>query len=160
MVIVAKSQLPQSDGTRYLESYSSLTRLALTFLGSLAYLGSAATVAASSFSMRICDPRPLLEAMDMRYLENCVRYSPFDVGDPQPHAALRYDEPYGEALTEDVENSSRLRTRGDASRESQASGDSDGKSLISGKVLRLGDFIDTDAVSQLCWASKRVGRSD
>ncbi|KAJ9494116.1 hypothetical protein H2202_010423 [Exophiala xenobiotica] len=113
---------------------------------SLAYLGSAATVAASSFSMRICDPRPLLEAMDMGYLGNCVRYSPFDVGDPQPHEALKYDEPYGEARTQDIENGSRSTTLGDASHENHASGVSDGKSLISGKVLRLGDFIDTDAI--------------
>jgi hypothetical protein len=96
----------------------------------------------------------------MGYFGNCARYSPFDVGDPQPLAALKYDEPYGETRTEDVENGSRPRTRGDASHENHASGASDGKSLISGKVLRLGDFVDTDAVSQLCWASKRVRRSN
>ena len=89
--------------------------------------------------MRISDPKDLLKAINLSYLEKCLGYSPFDNGRPGSIKELTYDEPYGEECI-----------RGSAEPVSTSSVTEEGSrefEIITGKVLALGDFIDTDAVS-------------
>jgi aconitate hydratase/homoaconitate hydratase len=102
--------------------------------GSLAYLASAATVAASSVGMKITDPRRLLdkvaagggrERMD-RILGRAGRLLPvIQVSEPEVHFAM----PPGSA----------------PARIASASGAAANTSLA-GRVQRFGDHVDTDAI--------------
>jgi 3-isopropylmalate dehydratase small subunit len=132
------------------------TRLTDNKQGSLANLGSAATVAASSFSMTISDPRPLLEAIDPAYLLDCLDYQPLVKEGPETEAkqqSISYSEPYciDSEKQEQVASQSppdpEDKTMEDGGDAPIAAGD--GRDRIDGRVLPLGDFIDTDAVSPL-----------
>lgn len=121
--------------------------------GSVANLGSAATVAASSFNMQITDPRPFLESIDPAYLQKCVGYQPlgFESGSEQQQE-LAYSEPYGVKeenidCNKPVPLARNTRANGASTNVSVSAGSSP-EELIDGKVLLLGDFIDTDAVSR------------
>src|SRR5262249_1321744 len=95
--------------------------------GSLAWLASAATVAASSLGMRIVDPRPLLARRDrdrlatvlMRRLSHAVPEIP--IAEPQMHIAP--PKAAGHASSTDG-----------------------GSSTVRGTVQRFGDAVDTDAM--------------
>ncbi|KAF2113433.1 hypothetical protein BDV96DRAFT_648392 [Lophiotrema nucula] len=62
---------------------------------SIANLASAATVAASSFQMKIANPRQLLDAIDMDKLQKYLEYQPFKDVETESATTLRYSEPYG-----------------------------------------------------------------
>ncbi|KAK6373587.1 hypothetical protein LTS17_008079 [Exophiala oligosperma] len=122
--------------------------------GSIANLSSAATVAASSFGMKITDPRPLLDAIDMTELQRCLGYLPFP-SERVPSKAVEtvYAEPYG--ISNSGAPSSGTSGTDEVTIPSPAvSGESPpiaittttAPKIIQGKPLVLGDFIDTDAI--------------
>lgn len=118
----------------------------LTFFpGSLAYLGSAATVAVSSFGMKIADPRPLLDAINLKYLEECLGYQPFDNKSTEVEFNMSYDEPYGEETTNAVEGRDEP-TQDEPGTASQTTVSHASANVLRGKALVLGDFVDTDAI--------------
>ncbi|KAI1349419.1 hypothetical protein F5Y01DRAFT_327484 [Xylaria sp. FL0043] len=138
--------------------------------GSIGNIAAAATVAASSFTMKITDPQPLLDRLNTDELTKYLMYNPIkdspDIlekyhlqgeNDPGTIAAeagnIPYYEPYGTDAEEDTSSSS----ESDAwSLPSTASSpvqdhfpmhsDPSSAEIIKGKVMRLGDFIDTDAI--------------
>jgi 3-isopropylmalate dehydratase small subunit len=93
--------------------------------GSLAWLASAATVAASALDMRVTDPRPLLERVDRERLDTILRrrrtriQSEIRLSEPQIHLAEAHTAAQAEA-----------RRAG----------------TIRGRVQRFGDAVDTDAI--------------
>jgi aconitate hydratase/homoaconitate hydratase len=100
--------------------------------GSLAWLASAATVAASSVEMKISDPRPYLAKIDQdRYARVLFR----DAKKPLPE--IRHVEP--------------TITVAPPAAASQKSGGVQGKQ-VQGRVQRFGDAVDTDAIipGQFC----------
>jgi aconitate hydratase/homoaconitate hydratase len=94
--------------------------------GSIAWLASAATVAASSFAMGIADPRPLIAQVDMGKWERLVQpktgLPPVVTTKPQPSKVT--------GATQQKE--------GEGSRLEQA--------LFKGRAQIFGDNIDTDAI--------------
>ncbi|HTN88522.1 MAG TPA: aconitase family protein [Sorangium sp.] len=93
--------------------------------GSLAYLASAATVAASSVGMAVADPRPLLERVDRTRFDRALG---------------RGSARLPEVTTEDPVIEWTVR------REHEARADSGVKSTVAGRVQRFGDHVDTDAI--------------
>jgi len=111
-------------------------------VGSFGNLASAVSVAASSFNMKITNPKFLLEELDQDRLRMFL-------GNAVPiHSRMPiYKEPGGSLpLDESNQISSEiLPTAGEkSSRENKKSSE-----IMRGKVQVLGDFIDTDAVSYL-----------
>lgn len=104
-------------------------------IGSIGHLGSAATVAASSFSMRLTDPLELLSGIDMTHW-NIIRGT---AESPVRTSAsfLTYVEPSGYHVSPE---------RCDSMNQSHEVRTAPSLDTITGKVQRLGDFIDTDAV--------------
>src|SRR5262249_7513796 len=94
--------------------------------GSLAWLASAATVAASSADMKVQDPRIHLGEIDQdRHARLLFRH-------PQrPPPEIRASEP-------------EIRT--EAEQAHRAEGPQKGTRIISGRVQRFGDHVDTDAI--------------
>lgn len=119
--------------------------------GSKAHLASAATVAASSFSMNVSDPRPLLQAIDPAYLRECLGYQPFSMADESDikQQSISFSEPFGTDGEEQVKtqkapdpaDADDPHTAGSVQPQSTAD-------MVNGRVLLVGDFIDTDAVSR------------
>lgn len=93
--------------------------------GSLAWLASAATVAASSFGMTVADPRPLLAKVDRDRLERILR--------------RRANRPLPEITTTEPE------TRVEELHAGAHAGTAGGETLR-GRVQRFGDSVDTDAI--------------
>ncbi len=95
--------------------------------GSLAWLASAATVAASSLDMRVTDPRPLLEHVDRdrlnRVLMRRLRMAPPHITISEPQMTV---VPPPEAAHEDAAAT--------------------GGTTIRARVQRFGDSVDTDAI--------------
>ena len=142
------------ESVKGLPLYKHLGYLILIFMiykGSIGNLASAATVAASSFGMKIQDPRHLIEHIDpirwqslngrgsLRAIAGEVPHyvEPFspDIEEASPHGGTvgtGQTNDFEDRVPDNLHNDSRL---GDVA------------NLISGKVQRLGDFVDTDAVS-------------
>ncbi|KAF7196888.1 putative aconitate hydratase [Pseudocercospora fuligena] len=106
--------------------------------GSFGHLSSAVVCAASAFTMTITDPAPFLAELDQAFL---VKYKGFDGGEL---AALDYCEPTpfqdsieAHEATDPPANTVEAQ-RPDVSRSAPS---------INSKVITLGDFIDTDALS-------------
>ncbi|KAJ2981401.1 hypothetical protein NUW58_g6697 [Xylaria curta] len=139
--------------------------------GSIGNIAAAATVAASSFTMRITDPQPLLDQIDpaelTRYLQyNAIKDSPemlekFHLENESRSrtagmqtGAISFSEPYGidaerDTLSTETGRQSTPLPRTTAAAVENQSLTQSGPSVtapIKGKVLRLGDFIDTDAI--------------
>jgi 3-isopropylmalate dehydratase small subunit len=93
--------------------------------GSLAYLASAATVAASSVEMAVTDPRPLLQRVDRERFERILGRGPRRV------AEVRSEEP---AVS--------VEDHAPAALGPMAAGER----RITGRVQRFGDHVDTDAI--------------
>ncbi|KAI1295807.1 hypothetical protein F5Y03DRAFT_387354 [Xylaria venustula] len=138
--------------------------------GSIGNIAAAATVAASSFAMRITDPQPLLDQLNHEELTKYLLYNPIkdspDVlekfhleneQDPEVIAAhtdsISYYEPYGTDAEADISSSEADTVSMPSTPTSPTiqhqfpihSGPNTGE-VIKGKVMRLGDFIDTDAI--------------
>ncbi|RWA08597.1 hypothetical protein EKO27_g6512 [Xylaria grammica] len=145
--------------------------------GSIGNIAAAATVAASSFSMRITDPQSLLDQLNLDELAKFISYNPIKdspailekfhlqnenesgATDNTHAGTITYSEPYGL----DAEEKSSTETTGQqpahtdsvpltksisspAQEESSAKADPNMAATVKGKVMRLGDFIDTDAI--------------
>ena len=93
--------------------------------GSLAWLASAATVAASALDMRLADPRPLLERVDHDRLATILERN-----DRRPTPEITISEPVMTVTPPML----RPETASAAAR------------VIEGKVQRFGDSVDTDAI--------------
>ncbi|HEY5677250.1 MAG TPA: aconitase family protein, partial [Myxococcales bacterium] len=106
--------------------------------GSLAHLGSAATVAASAAGMKIEDPRPLLARVDQERFRRIL-------GERQPRRApeVRIVEPQLPEKTAGAAPSS--------AREARAA-DKQRASVVRSRIQRFGDNVDTDAIipGQFC----------
>jgi 3-isopropylmalate dehydratase small subunit len=123
--------------------------------GSVGHITSAITVAASSFDMRITNPQELLDAIDKKYLADVLGTK----GNSGTQGILpEYLEP-GTGTTKALSNDQK--TDGAANRAGAEVEDavgttdpSDNPSTVppstaikKGKVQRLGDFVDTDALA-------------
>lgn len=93
--------------------------------GSLAYLASAATVAASSLGMAVADPRPLLDRIDRARFDRVLGRESSRVPE------LVIDEPIIECT---------------AGRAADAGGEPAAARELTGRVQRFGDHVDTDAI--------------
>lgn len=104
--------------------------------GAIGNLASAATVAASAFEMKVTDPTPLIRKIDWERWNRLRRYRP---SKESLSVQLCYVEPAGrEAETHAVPS------RAEGADTISTSAPSNGR--IQGKVQRLEDYIDTDAV--------------
>ncbi len=103
--------------------------------GSLAWLASAATVAASSLAMEVRDPRPLLEHVDRDRLAEILqrkvnhRVPEISVSEPEMHVVRR----------------ARSSQSAEATTTATTTEGADGRT-IGGLVQRFGDSVDTDAI--------------
>jgi aconitate hydratase/homoaconitate hydratase len=93
--------------------------------GSLAWLASAATVAASSLDMRITDPRALLERVDRDRLDLILRRRRARI-----LPDIRYSEPEIQLVETHAGSQVAVHDAG----------------TIQGRVQRFGDSVDTDAI--------------
>lgn len=116
-----------------------------TVIGSFGNICSAATVAASSFSMSLTDPRPFLAEIDPQsystLLKRCQKpQKPKQAGTlPEESSEVQYVEPniaYG-APCKDFSGTA---TSDEIAESSPVS------AVVKGKAYALGDFVDTDAV--------------
>ncbi|KAJ5423117.1 hypothetical protein N7491_008333 [Penicillium cf. griseofulvum] len=108
--------------------------------GSIGHLASAATVAASSFEMKLVDPSDLLAAIDLSQWDRLTTSAYLDA--PSSKSELAYVEPcdcgdYPRALTQRQQRKEKRRPGKHRDKHTK---------ILQGKVQRLGDFIDTDAV--------------
>lgn len=141
--------------------------------GSIGNIAAAATVAVSSFAMRVTDPQSLLNKLDPEELTKYIRYNPLkdspdklrkfhleterDLAVESEH--ITYCEPYGtdaegetptnkvvQQIPKDISVPSQKIVDTPAQHQSSTTPDGSTTGLIKGKVLRLGEFIDTDAI--------------
>lgn len=114
-------------------------------IGSFGNICSAATVAASSFSMSLTDPRPFLAEIDPQsystLLKRCQKpQKPKQAGTPPEESPkVQYVEPniaHG-TPNKDFSGTATL---------SETAESSPMLAVVKGKAYALGDFIDTDAV--------------
>ena len=107
--------------------------------GSLAYLASAATVAASSLGMKIADPRPLLARVAPERFDKLLGRAPARAlpevrpGEPEVAAAAAAPAAAGAAA-------------------GARAGAGEAGQVVRGRVQRFGDHVDTDAIipGQFC----------
>ncbi|OQD76296.1 hypothetical protein PENDEC_c004G03468 [Penicillium decumbens] len=113
--------------------------------GSIGHLGSAATVAASSFQMRLTDPNDLLRSIDLKRW-NHLRGGGASLKDDILKNNPQYVEPSGNALPfPDVNPASHSEQLQGLQLQQDPRGSTIGD-VLTGNVQNLGDFIDTDAV--------------
>ena len=114
-------------------------------VGSFGNICSAATVAASSFSMSLTDPRPFLAEIDpqgyITLLKSCQKLQkPKQAGTPpEKSTKVQYVEP-NIAYGPPNKDFSGTATSGETVEGSPVS------AVVNGKAYALGDFVDTDAV--------------
>jgi len=99
--------------------------------GSLAHLSSAATVAASAAGMKIADPRPLLAKVDQDRFRRIL-------GERKPRRTP-------EVQVVEPETTQASRAAAGTAREGRAA-DKQRAALISSRIQRFGDNVDTDAI--------------
>lgn len=131
----------------------------LLVAGSVGHICSAATVAAASFSMTLCDPADLLRDVDeARYnecLQQCMAWrnrgnvAPQTKparGDLQQEGDVEYVEPVLRA-ERDQPGQAQPGENDTTTADETGGGRLDGTNTIEGRVFKMGDFVDTDAVS-------------
>jgi len=107
------------------------------------------SVAASSFDMKITDPKPLLDELDLNRLNHLLR--------PNSKKSVKrgptYEEPSSSVSTSN-DTASVSKPQETSSNSTVAAPPTEDASqplestdIIRGRVQKLGDFIDTDAVS-------------
>jgi aconitase A len=112
--------------------------------GSIGNLASAATVAASSFDMKATDPTSLIKNIDVKRWAELRRHKSIE----EKTSPVTYVEPAGEI--EEAPEAPEAEAEADSEIESEAKPSAMSSSAdITGKVQRLGDMIDTDAVSYI-----------
>lgn len=150
MAIVSESELQKSDGSRYEMplTVSSGHYLTQNWLGAVNHICSAATVAASSFSMTLTDPCHLLQDIPETTYKHYIALCKRQRRDSDLQAPALYQFDYVEpGLLPETQRPvpSTTSTNIDAS-----------PGLIQSRAYRLGDYVDTDAVS--CYAPKHSPR--
>lgn len=108
--------------------------------GSFGNITSAATVAASSFSMSVTDPAPLLAEIDVEFFKKYTQRV-----EEATNTKMMYVEPHVGPVEVSAARPSLTQQTSDQKLEDE---ESDAPALIKSKVVTLGDFIDTDAVSR------------
>ncbi|KAJ5610280.1 aconitase family protein [Penicillium lagena] len=114
--------------------------------GSIGNLSSAATVAASSFEMKVTDPSSFLSEIEASYF-NAIKSHPKrsrPANLVHQITDIAYVEPNYDSSTADIKVKSTTSPQGDRG---SANGSNATKSPIKEKVIRLGDFVDTDAIA-------------
>ncbi len=108
--------------------------------GSIGHITSAAAVAASSFDMEVTSPRDYLKGIDPQRLKQLLSKSEDTKMQDEP--SIEYVEP---ADTPDghSERSDSINNNTKSGVTSQSSPNEE----FNGRIQRLGDFVDTDAVS-------------
>jgi aconitate hydratase/homoaconitate hydratase len=95
--------------------------------GSIAWLASAPTVAASAFDLKVTDPRPLLGSISEdefhSYLARAAKRPTVKISEPKAHVMI-----------------------GDAREEATPDSALNGEEMIEGRVQLFGDHVDTDAI--------------
>ncbi|KXG52939.1 Aconitase/3-isopropylmalate dehydratase large subunit, alpha/beta/alpha [Penicillium griseofulvum] len=109
--------------------------------GSVGHLASAATVAASSFEMKLVDPSDLLAAIDLSRWDRLRMSTNLDAISFK--TGLAYVEPCG---CGDHPSAKSQREQPKEQRRPDKHGDKQTK-ILQGKAQRLGNFIDTDALA-------------
>ena len=99
--------------------------------------------------MTITNPGPLLDSIEIDYLYKCLGQQSKSIDDSQQQGGIIYSEPFG-----NPNDGSKVQQDKEANRAPEddfVSNSQHKQDQLHGKVLRLGDFIDTDAVSRpLC----------
>lgn len=128
---------------------SCLRDITLITVGAIGSITSAVTVAASSFDMRITDPKPLLDAIDQSKVAETLgrmtlpslglKYVEPGMGTTKAAAQAELSEPQlpSQPAEEDV------LLKAQATEDEQTASPQN----IKGRIQRLGDFIDTDALA-------------
>jgi hypothetical protein len=102
--------------------------------------------------MKIKDPRELLNAIDRTKLQEYLGYQPLVHSSLDTSDTFHYSEPYGEDVgqVQTTTNKNASHTPNPSPHSSVKSQDPEKPQaeIISGQALPLGDFIDTDAVSE------------
>ncbi|KAB8269260.1 hypothetical protein BDV30DRAFT_229958 [Aspergillus minisclerotigenes] len=109
--------------------------------GSIGHLGSAATVAASSFTMRITDPTFLLDAIDTKKWDN-LRRTRGSIIPESPTEIVEYMEP-----SESSRPCCEIHSKERIIRNMLVDASTVKHQVLTGRVQLLGDFIDTDALA-------------
>ncbi|KAI9295859.1 3-isopropylmalate dehydrogenase [Neoconidiobolus thromboides FSU 785] len=110
--------------------------------GSIGNLASAATVAASSFEMKITDPRPFLDTIDRERYEQMLEIwlakgEPIVLSEPNPVYIGKHDHGVdGTGAT----------TQSSVQEDSNETEESSFQGVIKGKAQVFGDHVDTDAI--------------
>lgn len=145
MAVFPESKFREPHGKRYVISGVVTLSAHFRLPGSIGHLSSAATVAASSFQMRLTDPNDLLGTIHLN------RWNHLGGGGPSLKEDIlknnpQYVEPSGNALPfPDVNPASHSEQLQGLQLQQEPSGSIIGD-MLTGKVQNLGDFIDTDAV--------------
>ncbi|KAJ5453461.1 aconitase family protein [Penicillium daleae] len=114
--------------------------------GSIGHLASAVTVAASSFDMRVTDPHELLAAIDLQTWNELRGVKSSEKG--RMSDGPQYMEPCGAQDTSPITLQRKQSSDGVAYLASRTGTTEDFPTpVMTGKVQRLGDFIDTDALA-------------
>lgn len=116
-----------------------------SFAGSIGHLGSAATVAASSFEMKLTDPHNLLSKIDLGRWHDITGTSAHSDA-LTPVSEMPYMHPPCSTNAGSDGEKPRVDDPSKQSGEEHQTESSSAKEVLKGKIQRLGDFIDTDAV--------------
>ncbi|PIG90111.1 aconitase family protein [Aspergillus arachidicola] len=108
---------------------------------SIGHLGSAATVASSSFTMRITDPTFLLHAIDTKKCDN-LRRTRDSIIPEFPTEIVEYMEP-----SESSSPCCEIQSKGRIIRSMLVDATTVKHQVLKGTVQLLGDFIDTDTLA-------------
>ncbi|KKK20509.1 aconitase family protein [Aspergillus rambellii] len=112
--------------------------------GSIGNLASAATVAASSFEMKVRDPQEFLDDIDLDRW-HCLRGISPAPAEFHAEQGVTYVEPSGLSVGES--RSSKEKLESSLQEEGESTLSNPHGDIMAGKVQRLGDFIDTDALA-------------
>ncbi|KAJ1975640.1 hypothetical protein H4R34_004262 [Dimargaris verticillata] len=109
--------------------------------GSIANLGSAATVAASSFDMELADPSELLNAVDQERFQKML-----ELWLEKPVDQVTVSEPNPAPINADTEEQIVSGPLADVAAKASTETASTFSTTFSGRVQRFGDHVDTDAI--------------
>lgn len=111
-----------------------------SFLGSFGHLSSAVVCAASSFGMSIVDPRPFLQEIDDEF------FGQYRGDKPKTVSKIRYSEP---TITMSAPGKQEASVNTPVKPEAFVSPSIPSPQLpiVKSRIARLGEFINTDAVS-------------
>lgn len=114
-------------------------------IGSIGHLASAATVAASSFDMRLMDLHEFLASIDLKIWDELREVKPVQ-GDNE-HDGVQYVEPCGPLDLPSLMQQGKAESGVIACHVSnQSTAEHIEPKIMTGQAERLGDFIDTHAV--------------